>query len=450
MSWIHEHIASLEKRPALVDSNGEFLYCQLFEIIEKYSEKVDRKIQNGEIVVIHSDYNVYSIALLIALLEKKCLIVPVVTLNKEELEKRLEVAQCDWFVQLHGSELKIERHRGELQRHDLLKNLIDIKHAGLILFSSGSTGTPKAMVHDLDKLVDSYRGRKKKRLNILIFLMFDHIGGLNTLFSSLSMGARIILPENRTPDYIGSIIERYKIHLLPSTPTFLNMILMARIKEKFNFSSLKMITYGTESMPESLLTKLKHEFPNVRLMQTFGTSETGIAKTKSKSSGSLEMKFDDPDLEYKVVEGELWLRSKTQVMGYLNASPESFNKEGWFKTGDLVEEFDNGYIRIIGRNKEIINVGGEKVLPSEVESVILELDEVADCMVYGEKNAITGQMVAVQLVIASGIERSEAKRQVRKYCRKKLEPYKIPAKFIFTVQTDVGDRFKKLRLNKKI
>ena len=71
-------------------------------------------------------------------------------------------------------------------------------------------------------------------------------------------------------------------------------------------------------------------------------------------------------------DGELWLRSKTQVLGYLNASMDPFTEDGWFKTGDLVDELKDGYIRIIGRKNDLINVGGEKVLPAEVESILME------------------------------------------------------------------------------
>ena len=148
---------------------------------------------------------------------------------------------------------------------------------------------------------------------------------------------------------------------------------MSKANEKYDLSSLRMITYGTETMPESLLNRLKVAFPRVKFLQTFGTSETGIANTSSKSSNSTFMKIDDPELEYKIVDNELWLKSKTQVMGYLNSSMDSFTEDGWFKTGDLVEATEDGYIKIIGRNKEVINVGGEKVLPNEVESVILEI-----------------------------------------------------------------------------
>ena len=143
-----------------------------------------------------------------------------------------------------------------------------------------------------------------------------------------------------------------------------------------------MITYGTEPMPDSLLLKLKTAFPRVKFLQTFGTSETGISQTTSRSSDSTFLKIDDPNTEIKIVKGELWIRSKTQVMGYLNSSMERFTEDGWFKTGDLVEEASDGYIKIVGRSKELINVGGEKVLPSEVESVLFQIPNLVDCIVY--------------------------------------------------------------------
>lgn len=205
-----------------------------------------------------------------------------------------------------------------------------------------------------------------------------------------------------------------------------------------------MITYGTETMPESLLKRIKTSFPKVRLLQTFGTSETGIMKTSSKSSNSLEMKLNDPNQEYKVVNQELWLRSKTQVLGYLNAEMDSFTEDGWFRTGDLVDELDDGYIRIIGRGNEIINVGGEKVLPSEVESILLEMDVVQDAIVYGNKNAITGQNVVADIVLKDS-HCEKPKKEIRKHCRARLSSYKVPSKINFISKAKVNDRFKKLR-----
>jgi acyl-coenzyme A synthetase/AMP-(fatty) acid ligase len=446
MSWLINNLLFLDDKPAIADVYGEFSYSDLYQQVDVFQNKITGVIKAGDVVVLLSDYNYYSIALLLALLKQKAIIVPIVSKKEDEIASRIKVANSDWILNLKKESLTFTESECSRSKHQLVNNLIDKAHSGLILFSSGSTGEPKAMIHDLDNLVDSFQGKKTKKLNMLVFLMFDHIGGLNTLLNTLAMGARVILPENRNPEYIGSLIEKYKVNVLPSTPTFLNMLLMARVNEKFNLKSLKMITYGTETMPESVLLKLKKTFPRTRLMQTFGTSETGIAQTSSRSSDSLEMKLDDPNTEYKIVNNELWLRSKTQVLGYLNADMSSFTEDGWFQTGDLVESSNDGYIKIVGRSKEVINVGGEKVLPNEVESVILELDIVDDCMVYSEKNSITGQMVAVQLVLREGVSEKEAKKVIRNHCRTKLDTYKVPARLKFADKTNFGDRFKKLRL----
>jgi acyl-CoA synthetase (AMP-forming)/AMP-acid ligase II len=301
------------------------------------------------------------------------------------------------------------------------------------------------MIHNLDSLLSTFLQKKARTLNFLVFLMFDHIGGLNTLFNCLSIGSIITIPENRRPDHICFLIEKFKINILPSSPTFLNLMLIGKSFEKYDLSSLKMITYGTETMPESLLIKLKNELPSIKFIQTFGTSETGIATT-SKSSESTLMKIEDPDQEYQIVDGELWLRSKTQILGYINHNNDSFTNDGWFKTGDLVEEFDGGYLKIVGRSKEVINVGGEKVLPTEIESVILELPEILDCKAKGVNNSITGQMVVVDVVAKKEYNTQEIKLLVRNHCRLRLDAYKVPAKIKIVDGLEFSDRFKKVRL----
>jgi acyl-CoA synthetase (AMP-forming)/AMP-acid ligase II len=129
---------------------------------------------------------------------------------------------------------------------------------------------------------------------------------------------------------------------------------------------------------------------------------------------------------------------------------DNFTKDGWFKTGDLVGVAENNYLKIVGRNKEIINVGGEKVLPIEIESTILEIKEVVDVIVYGEKNAIIGQSVVANVVIQQGIDKNKIKKVIRKYCSQKLDNYKIPSKINIVDNIDFGDRFKKIRNRSKI
>ena len=444
VSSLVENFKELGAKNALVYKGREYTYLQLSNEIDRIrSSVIADKIQSGEVVSILSDYSFESIALLLALYENRNIIVPITATIEEEIKAKLDESFTDKAVRIVNSEYVLELIQSP-DKHKMIKELQAAEHSGLILFSSGSTGKPKAMIHDFDNLVAHYKDKQGKTLTMMVFLMFDHIGGLNTLLNALSMGTTMIIPESRNVDDVCKLIQDYNVRILPSSPTFLNLVVMSKAYERYNLSSVKMITYGTEAMPDSLLTRLKNIFPRTKFLQTFGTSETGIAGTSSKSSTSTFMKIEDPNLDYKIVDNELWLRSKTQIMGYLNSSMDSFTDDGWFKTGDLVETTDDGYIKIIGRNKEVINVGGEKVLPNEVESVILAMPEVEDIIVYGKQNVITGQTVVCD-VVSTIKDQKEVKKSIRKFCKDKLDPYKIPTKVNLVDKTNFGDRFKKIR-----
>jgi acyl-CoA synthetase (AMP-forming)/AMP-acid ligase II len=441
-----EKLSFYKEKIAIIDSEKEISYSDLVKNISNFNLKLEKlNVISGEVVFILGDYSFDSISLFFSLALNGNIIVPITSDNEQEINERIDVAQPDWLFNLNSNTEKKIEYSNKLERHHLLDSLTESKSSGLILFSSGSTGKPKAMVHNLENLLSNYIDKKGKEMNFLVFLMFDHIGGLNTLFNCLSMGVIITIPQNRNPNDIAQLIEKHKINILPSSPTFLNLMCISNVFDFFDLSSIRMITYGTEAMPESLLLKLKQKLPRVKFLQTFGTSETGIMKTSSMSSSSTFLKFDDPNQEFKIVNGELWLRSKTQVLGYINHSNESFTEDGWFMTGDLVEQTDDGFIKIIGRSKELINVGGEKVLPAEVESVIMELDFIQDCIVKSEKNSITGQMVCADIVLKDGYIFKDEKIKIKSYCRKRLESYKVPTRIIEIDKVLFTNRFKKDR-----
>ena len=441
MSFILEKFKSFNSKNAIVFEDRIYTYEEFIKQIKDYKNILDTHNISSKVVVILGDYSFYNLALFFALYENKNIIVPITSNIKKVQDDFIEESFCQTIIKTDERNLLIQDLK-TISSHNMIDNLREKNSSGLILFSSGSTGKPKAMVHNLDTLIDSFKDKKEKSMNMLVFLMFDHIGGLNTVFNALCMGASLIIPKIKDAKTICELIEKYKIMVLPSSPTFLNLILISQEYKNYDLSSLRMITYGTETMPQSLLLKLKEVFPKVKFLQTFGTSETGISTTSSKSSNSLFMKLEDINGEYKIVENELWLRSKTQVLGYLNASMDSFTSDGWFKTGDLVE-VDGEYIKIIGRAKEVINVGGQKVLPAEIESIILEMEEISDCMVYGEKNAITGQTVVCDVVLNKNIE--NIKKRVRVFCKDRLDAYKIPTKVNVVDKTNFSDRFKKIR-----
>lgn len=446
MNWLIEKIKEGGDKTAVIFKEQEYSYNALYERICADYARVRNDFKPGETVAIVSDYSFESIALFFALHENRNIIVPITTKVQEETDSRIATANCHHYVTIQDGKWSATKRTLNEEPHQLVLQLQEGGHSGLILFSSGSTGKPKAMVHNLDNLIDTYKGKRGKNIVFLIFLMFDHIGGLNTLLNCLSMNVTMVFPENREPDHVAHLIEKYHVFVLPASPTFLNLMLIAECHKHYDLSSVRMISYGTEPMPESLLVKLKEAFPNVKFLQTFGTSETGISATSSYSSTSTFLKIDDPNTEYKIINGELWLRSKTQIMGYLNASMERFTDDGWFKTGDMVEEMD-GYIKIVGRNSDIINVGGEKVLPSEVESVLFQMPRVMDCTVYGENNPITGQMVVAKVLYEEeDIKVSELKKRVVDFCKDKLTRYKIPAKIVKMSTSEFTERYKKRRI----
>ena len=452
MSFLLERFRDNADKIAIIDDGKSYTYGELLKGILDLSSTTLKGIKN-KVVAIIGGYSFYNIALFLALYENKNIIVPLVECNETALKESMADIKINAGI-LESSNLEspnskipnlefpnLEFLETNDKKHAIIENLFRQNHAGLVLFSSGSTGKPKAMVHDLDTLISSFEAKKPRKLNMLLFLLFDHIGGINTLLNILATLSTAIIPRQRNSDEICALIEKYKISVLPSNPTFLNLMLMSNAYKKYDLSSLKMITYGTEAMSESLLARLKATFKKVKFLQTFGTSETGILNTSSKSSNSTYIKLNDA--EYKIVNGELWIKSKTQILGYLNADMSAF-EDGWFKTGDLVLR-DGEYLKIVGRVKELINIGGKKALPSEIESVIMELENIADCVVYGEKNAITGQSVSCDVVLKSDMAKDELKKLIRSTCASKLERYKIPSKINVVEKIAFTNRFKKVR-----
>jgi acyl-CoA synthetase (AMP-forming)/AMP-acid ligase II len=262
------------------------------------------------------------------------------------------------------------------------------------------------------------------------------------LYTLSNLGCLVTVAQ-RSPDGVLAAVERYRVELLPTSPTFLNLMLISEAHARHDLSSLHTITYGTEPMPESTLQRLHALYPAIKLVQTYGLSEVGILRSKSKSSDSLWVKIGGEGFETRVVDCILQIKARSSMLGYLNA-PSPFTVDGWFVTGDEVE-VDGDYLRILGRKSEIINVGGQKVYPAEVESVLQELDGVADATVYGERNAITGQIVCANVTLRGDEDPATFTRMLKQHCRARLELFKVPVKVRIIATTQHGARFKKMR-----
>ena len=275
------------------------------------------------------------------------------------------------------------------------------------------------------------------------FLLFDHWGGLNTLFHTLSNCGVVLALRNRKPDAVCEFVEKFNIELLPVSPSFLNLLLISEKYKKYNLSSLKLISYGTEPMPENTLKRGKEIFPNVMFQQTYGLIELGVLRSKSKSDDSLWVKLGGEGFELRIVENILQIKAESAMIGYLNA-PSPFTEDGFFITGDEVE-YDGEYYKILGRKSEIINVGGDKVYPQEVENIILEMSNVNEVTVYGEKHVMMGNIVCAKVSLNEPEEVKEFARKLKAHCKIKLQSFKVPVKVFVTEEQLFSDRFKKQR-----
>ncbi len=432
-----------QEKEAIVWKDQIFHYKWLLDRIEYWKQEIQAKnIPRGSVAVIEADFSPNAIALFLALVDHACILVPLTGSVESKREEFIEIAQGEVsFVIDENDHVEIKKLPYSAN-HEFYQQLQNRKHPGLILFSSGSTGKSKAAVHDLSFILEKFKVPRHS-LRSITFLLYDHIGGVNTMLYNLSNAGCIITVQNRTPDEVLSAIEKYRIDLLPTSPTFINLILLSEAYKRYDLGSLKTVTYGTEPMPESTLKRFHELFPETRLLQTYGLSEVGILRSKSKSSDSLWVKVGGEGFETRIVDGILQIKAQSAMLGYLNA-PSPFTEDGWFHTGDAVE-VDGEYIKILGRKSEIINVGGEKVYPAEVESVIQEMEQIADVTVYGEKNPITGNIVCAKVSLSQDEDPRKLTSRLKKFCRERLEAYKIPVKVKIVDKQQHSERFKKMR-----
>ena len=444
--WLFERLATFGDAIALVHRDRPVSYRTLIDRVYAWdAELATRGIGPGSVVLLEGTSSASAVGLLLALIRRGAIIVPLTPQAPVARDTIASIAQAAWHVSFEdtteGTETATIVGAPRAVTTPILFRLIDRRHPGLVLFSSGSTGTPKGVVHDCTSLLEKFV-RPGKRKTTLSFLLFDHIGGVDTLFNTLSSGGTLVTTAARDPDTVCAAIAAHRVHTLPTSPTFLNMLLLGGAHRRHDLSSLRLVAYGTEPMPASVLARLGEALPGVTLLQTYGLSELGVLRTRSRA-GTLWVQFTDEGYETQIRDGVLWVRTPTSMLGYLNA-PDRFDADGWFCTEDAVE-VDGDYLRILGRTSDLINVGGRKVYPAEVEEVLLELPNVRDVAVFGRANPLTGQIVATRINLIAPESLNDFKRRMRSFCKDRLPSYKIPVHVEFTDENQFGARLKKLR-----
>jgi long-chain acyl-CoA synthetase len=440
--WLYERLASFGETIAIVHRGQGVSYRALLARASAFdAELAARGIGAGSVVLLEGSYSEGAVAMLLALLRRGAICVPLTPQAAVQREAFAAIAEVAFRCTFDEADQCTIAGAPRAPASPLLQRLLRTGHPGLVLFSSGSTGRPKAVLHDFATLLEKFvkPGQRKTSLS---FLLFDHIGGIDTLFNTLSNGGTLVTTPTRDPDAVCAAIAAHHVHTLPASPTFLNLMLLSEAHRRHDLTSLQVVAYGTEPMPEPLLARLAAALPQTKLVQTYGLSELGVLRTKSRE-GSLFVKFSGEGFETQVRDGILWVKARTAMLGYLNA-PDLFDADGWLNTEDAVE-VDGEWLHLLGRVSDLINVGGRKVYPAEVEAVLLQCPNVSDVAVFGEKNAITGQAVAARFNLIEPEPLDVFKKRLRTFCKDKLPSYKVPVRIELSDKEQFNARFKKTR-----
>jgi long-chain acyl-CoA synthetase len=431
MMKLIEKLAAVWKdsyQPFLVHRGRELKFADILD----HSPADLLAIRPGDVVALIGDFNPESILTMLSLVDLDVVIVPLTVETRQQHDYFFESALVDVVIE-DGATRRI----GQQRPHEFVDKLRELGHAGLVLFSTGTTGRPKAVLHDLTQFLLRFE-TPRPALRTINFLLFDHIGGINTLFHTLFNRGVVIAPERRTVDSILATCAMYDVEVLPTTPTFLRMMLMSGAVPDKVPVCLKIVTYGTERMDQPTLDELCRLLPGVEFRQTFGMSELGIVRVKSESRNSLFMKVGGEGVETRVVDGILHIRSQTRMLGYLNA-PSPFDAECWYDTKDLVE-VKGPYYKVVGRDSDVINVAGLKFMASEVEQAALQYPGVNLVKVIAKPNPITGQHVEMSVQPTDGSELD--KDALLAFLKSCLQAHMVPKRLRLEA-ISVGHRFKK-------
>lgn len=441
----HDFITHLKHgadKAAVVSDAGAISYSALHEKILAYSRRLEAQSISGQCVLLVDNYSVNSICMLFALWLQNNVVALSVPKEPAKIAQLATSAGAAFFIIGDASAefAFIPQAAGKLPA--TVQQLVARKAPGFVVFSSGSTGPAKGVVHEIAPFFKRYRDADACG-TMLAFLLFDHIGGLVTVLQALATHGTLVIPQERSPQEVGRCVALFKVETLHVSPTLLNLAIIAGVFQKWNMGSVRRVYFGSEPSAPSVIERIGAALPGAHLCQLYGMSEIGVLPCSGKPGDSAWMKVDHPDFSVRVVDGILQVRGATNMAGYM-AGPAALTGDGYLITEDLAEEHE-GYFRVTGRAADVINVGGKKVFPSDIERILLKLANVSDAVVYGEANPILGQIVAARVTLSEPEELAAFKTRLYQHARGVLSSEQLPRLISISDTPLHTSRFKKMR-----
>ncbi|BCQ26444.1 AMP-binding protein [Caballeronia sp. NK8] len=325
-----------------------------------------------------------------------------------------------------------------------------LDRAAMIIFTSGSTGVPKGVVIGHDAFNGKLRAidamihfRRNERTLQLLNITFSF--GIWSSLLTLIGGGTIVLPKKFVPALLLEQLRNERIHRVGVVPTMLRAMLAVRAQDADGLTAacptLRQILTGGEQLSEQLATQVARLFPDTDLVNIFGLTETSTCDffqfPPDRAANPHSLGLPSSNVQFRVVDelgapceqgviGELQIRSPFLMGGYLDEPglTQAAFSDGWFRSGDLAQLDVDGQVRLMGRSKELISRGGNKVTPMEVERALKQHEAVCDCMVVGAPDDILGERIHALIVPNSGCA-IEADT-LRAFLSSRLDRFKMP------------------------
>lgn len=322
--------------------------------------------------------------------------------------------------------------------HSLINRINNNKDWLLSLYTSGTTGRPKKVSHTLQSLIKSVKIHPKFNSNVWAFSYNPtHMAGLQVFFQAFLNQNTMVFTFKENPQNIPYLIEKYKITHISATSTFYRNVLPYLRKQ--NFNSMERVTFGGEKYDMNLENSIRDIFPNAQIRNIYASTEAGSMFT---GQGDIfEIREEIRSLIKINENNELLIHSSL-----LGKSKSFFLKEDWFYTGDIVEKVDNYHFRITSRKSEMINVGGYKVNPLEIENELIKVPGVIDILVKPKENKVTGQIIIADVVKDESYDEKELKKEIKRFASTHLQEWKVPRliKFVTSIpKTRTGKKDRK-------
>ena len=290
----------------------------------------------------------------------------------------------------------------------------------ITIFTSGTTGQPKKVVHNIQTLTRTVRIGDKYKGQIWAYAYNPtHMAGLQVFFQAFENQNMLINVFNKPREYVYQQIRERGITHISATPTFYRLLLPF----EQSYDAVVRVTLGGEKSDQRLYDSIKKIFPNAKINNVYASTEAGSLFASKGDCFQIPETIKD---KFKVFEDELLIHKS------LLGCSDSFKFiDDYYHSGDLIEWINEaeGLFRFKSRKNELVNVGGYKVNPSEVEDVITSIVGVKQAMVYGKANSILGNVLCADIVLESGVVLTEL--DIKKFLTTQLQDYKVPRRIKF-------------------